>query len=249
MSKQNQTDYISRLEGKKFRNGDTLQQPVVSCIKVLMAGQFEWVGGSSPLVSRSSDRNQPFVPFVWFFVRSISKHQFVESIYSRAKTPVIRMGKQSVLLIVGFVMWVFENILDPDFWCEIKSGFSMRIYAGSPVFVVRMRWITWNLLQDWCKPCQTIFCLFYAFTFNTNEAFQTDLWKTKHSCLCYDELLFCIVDRSINIEMVKYQALHIKTTLWIFKSHFGTWQRQMTKSMMIYWWNCVFLSCHWVMTL
>ena len=45
MSKQNQTDYISRLEGKKFRNGDTLQQPVVSCIKVLMAGQFELVGG------------------------------------------------------------------------------------------------------------------------------------------------------------------------------------------------------------
>ena len=107
VSKQNQTDYISRLEGKKFRNGDTLQQPAVSCIKVLMAGQLEWVGGWSPLVRRSPDRNQPFVPFVWFFVRSISKHQFVESIYSRAKTPVIRMGKQSVLLIVGFVMWVF----------------------------------------------------------------------------------------------------------------------------------------------
>ena len=45
VSKQNQTDYISRQEGKKFPNGDTLHQPAVSCIKVLMAGQLEWVGG------------------------------------------------------------------------------------------------------------------------------------------------------------------------------------------------------------
>ena len=36
VSKQNQTDYISKQEGKKFTNGDTLQ-PVR--IKVLMAGQ------------------------------------------------------------------------------------------------------------------------------------------------------------------------------------------------------------------
>merc|ERR1712032_797766 len=57
-----------------------------------------------PLVSRSPDRKQQFVPFV----RSISK-RFVPrwNLFpntSLAKTPVIRMGRQSVLLIVGFVM-------------------------------------------------------------------------------------------------------------------------------------------------